>query len=125
MDKELRAIEIVVNLVAKTGLYFGCVDGNYDESERRFIENYIGQLSRVGDVSEVQAMIEHALDQHFTLEEIIADTKELLASFDEPTARQAIIMSLFQFIDAVIKADGVEHPAEREALIKWAEALRE
>ena len=124
MDKDLKAIELVIGLVAKTGLYFSCVDGCYAESEKRFIENYIGQLSRVGDVSEVKDLLEHATDRHFTLEEIVADTKALLASFDSGEDRQAILLSLYNFIDNVIKADGVEHPAEREALLHWLEALK-
>ena len=33
-----QAIELVVKLVAKTGLYFSCVDGEYADSERQFIE---------------------------------------------------------------------------------------
>lgn len=125
MEQDIKAIELIVKLVAKTGLYFSCVDGVYDDTERKFIENYIGQLSRVGDASEVKQMIEHALDQHFTHDEIVANTRELLSRFPSPNDRHAIVMALFQFVDSVIKADGVEHPAETEALIKWAEALRE
>ncbi len=125
MEQDTRAIELIVKLVAKTGLYFSCVDGVYDDSERRFVENYIGQLSRVGDATEVKDMIEHALEQHFTHDEIVADTRELLSMFASPNDRQAIVMALFQFVNSVIKADGVEHPAEKEALIRWAEALRE
>jgi hypothetical protein len=32
-------------------------------------------------------------------------------------------MSMYNFIQRVITADGVEHPNEVEALQKWAEAL--
>ena len=124
MDNQHKAIELVIGLVAKTGLYFSCVDGNYDESERRFIDNYIGQLAAVGDVSEVKAMLDNAIDKHYTHDEIVADTKALLATFESADDRRAVLLSLYNFIDNVIKADGVEHPAEREALLRWLEALK-
>ncbi len=124
MDNQHKAIELVIGLVAKTGLYFSCVDGNYDESERRFIDNYIGQLAAVGDVSEVRAMLDSAIDKRYTHDEIVADTKALLATFESADDRRAVLLSLYNFIDNVIKADGVEHPAEREALLRWLEALK-
>ncbi|MBQ1724246.1 MAG: TerB family tellurite resistance protein [Muribaculaceae bacterium] len=120
-----QAIELVVKLVAKTGLYFSCVDGEYADSERQFIENYLAQLSKVGPVDEVQDMLRKALYNRFTLEEVVADTKALLAQFDRPLDRQSIIMSLFQFIDKVVKADGVERGEEKSAIIAWAKALAE
>ena len=125
MEQNTQAIELVVKLVAKTGLFFSCVDGEYADSERQFIENYLSQLSKVGPIDEVEEMLRNALHNHFTLDEVVADTKALLAQFDRPGDRQMVIMSLYQFIDKVIKADGVENPDERQALIDWAKALAE
>jgi len=81
MEENYQSIELVVKLMAKTGLFFASVDGEYADSERIFIENYINQLSKVGPVDEVKDMLENALNQHFTLGEIIADTRQLLTYF--------------------------------------------
>ena len=123
MEENYQSIELVVKLMAKTGLLFASVDGDYADSERAFIENYINQLSKVGPVDEVKDMLENALNVKFTLDEIIADTRQLLTYFDRPEDKQAIVMSMYNFIQQVITADGVEHPAEKDALLQWATAL--
>lgn len=123
MENDYKSIELTIKLVAKTGLFFACVDGTYADSEREFIENYINNLSKVGPVDEVKEMLENALNVHFTLDEIVADTRQLLGYFEQPEDKQAIVMSMFNFIQHVITADGVEHPAEVEALKQWAEAI--
>ena len=123
MEEKYQSIELVVKLMAKTGLFFASVDGEYADSERTFIENYINQLSAVGPVDEVKDMLENALNQHFTLDEIIDETRQLLTYFTQPEDKQAIVMSMANFIEQVIRADGVEHPAEKQAFLAWANAL--
>ncbi len=123
MEENYQSIELVVKLMAKTGLFFASVDGEYADSERTFIENYINQLSAVGPVDEVKDMLENALNQHFTLDEIIDETRQLLTYFTQPEDKQAIVMSMANFIEQVIRADGVEHPAEKQAFMAWANAL--
>jgi hypothetical protein len=123
MEENYQSIELVVKLMAKTGLFFASVDGEYADSERTFIENYINQLSAVGPVDEVKDMLENALNQHFTLDEIIDETRQLLTYFTQPEDKQAIVMSMANFIEQVIRADGVEHPAEKQAFLAWANAL--
>ena len=68
-------------------------------------------------------MLENSLNMRFTLDEIVADTRQLLTYFEQPEDKQAIVMSMYNFIQQVILADGVEHPAEKDALLKWANAL--
>ena len=123
MEENYQSIELVVKLMAKTGLFFASVDGEYSQSERIFIENYINSLSQVGPVDEVKDMLQNSLNMRFTLDEIIADTRQLLGYFNEPEDKKAIVMSMYNFIQQVILADGVEHPAEKDALLKWANAL--
>ncbi len=123
MEEKYQSIELVVKLMAKTGLFFASVDGEYSQSERIFIENYINSLSQVGPGDEVKDMLENALNTRFTLDEIIADTRQLLGYFPEVEDKKAIVLSMYNFIQQVIQADGVEHPAEKEALLQWANAL--
>ena len=122
-NQNTQAIERMVRLVAKTGLFFSCVDGEYADSERQFLRNYLEQLAKVGPVDEVKDMIEHAMDQPITFDEVVAETRELIAMFDSSFDKEMIEMSMFNFIDQIIKADGVEHPAEREYFIAWANAI--
>ena len=123
MEEKYQSIELVVQLMDKTGLFFASVDGEYSQSERIFIENYINSLSQVGPVDEVKDMLENALNTRFTLDEIIADTRQLLGYFPEVEDKKAIVLSMYNFIQQVIQADGVEHPAEKDALLQWANAL--
>ena len=119
----LLPIEIIVKLAAKTGLFFACVDGEYDASEEQFIHTYVDKLSQVGDVSEVRDMLEHATDQPITLEEVIDETRQLLNSLSTPADRQAVVWALYRFINKVVLVDGVVHPRESEAFEKWINAL--
>jgi len=126
MEQNLKPIELIVKLVVKTGLYFSRVDGNYDQNEQQFLSNYLKQLEAVGPVDEeVRQMVERAITSNYTQDEIVADTKQLFACFDSADDRQAIAVALFNYIDRVVKADGKEQPAERLAMLKWAQALAE
>lgn len=123
MEQNYSAIEKTINLVAKTGLYFASVDGDYSQAERNFIENYKARLSQVGPMNEVQYIFDHVWDHPVTLQEVINETRELLDMMPAPADKQAIVASLAGYIQHVIMADGVEHPDEREALITWMNAL--
>ena len=98
MEQNTLPIEIIVKLAAKTGLYFACVDGDYDKSEQEFIARYLDRLAEVGDVSDVRYMIEHATDVPVT-------------------------WALYRFIDKVIHVDGVVREPEREAFETWINSL--
>ena len=123
MQDNYQSIELVVKLMAKTGLFFASIDGEYAQSEREFIENYISSLANVGPIDEVKDMLQNSLNVHFTLDEIIADTRQLLDYFPQGEDKQAIVLSMAHFIEQVILADGQEHPAEKEAFEQWANAL--
>ena len=123
MEENYQSIELVVKLMAKTGLFFASVDGDYSPSEKEFIESYINKLASVGPVDEVKEMLENSLNVRYTLDEIIAETKQLLNYFSQPEDKQAIVVSMANFIEQVIMADGVEHPEEKQAFLQWANAL--
>lgn len=123
MEQNYKPIELVVHLMAKTGLFFAALDGVYAPSERAFIENYINRLASVGPVDEVRQMLQNSLNLRFTLEEIVADTRQLLNYFPSPADKRAIVLAMYNFIQKVIMADGVEHEREKEALAQWANAL--
>jgi len=123
MAQDYNAIAKAVKVVAKTGLFFSCIDGEYADSEKQFIENYINELAQFGGIDEVTPLLDNPLDKHYTLDEVIADTRDLLESIDSPADRRAIAITLADFIRQVVMADGKERPAEREAFIKWADGV--
>ena len=123
MEQNYQAIEQVVRLAAKTGLYFASVDGDYSTAERQFIENYKNRLAQVGPVSDVQGIFDGILRKPVSLSEVINDTKALLQLMPTPADRQAVVVTLANYIQRIIMADGVEHPAEREALNTWLKSL--
>ena len=62
------------------------------------------------------------LQKAYTLDEVVAETKDLVAEFN-PTEKTVILYMLKNFAQNVIKADGLSHPNEEKALKDWEEAL--
>ena len=123
MDQNLQTIEQTIRLVAKTGLFFASLDGDYSQGERNFIDNYKNRLAQVGPVSDVQQTFDTIWDHPITLQEVINDTRTLLDQLPTPGDKQAVVATLAHYIQQVIWADGNEHPAERDAAIAWLNAL--
>ena len=112
-----------MKLAAAIGLYFAKVDNDYDEKEKEFIVNYVGKLKEnspltADEEAELRATAEH----HYTLEEIIADTNDLLEEYAE-TERYPLLNTLSVIINQVINADGKVTKEEAESFAKWKEAF--
>ena len=120
MDK--KPIEKVIKLVAKTGLFFAHADGEYDVREKKFIEGFIDKLAAIGPVDEVKAEIEGSLNKAYTLDEIVAETKDLLEGFNKPE-QEVIKLTMRQFVINVINSDCVEKKTETELFKAWIQAL--
>lgn len=118
-----NALELVIKLVAKTGLFFAKVDGEYSDRERAFINTYIEQLvNQGGTEEEVRQIIGDIEHQNITLDEVVADTKQLLSGL-RPGEADVVKLTLYSFINDIVKADGDDCPAEKEAFKAWNEAL--
>ncbi len=122
MNENVNLIEQVIKLVARTGLFFAKADGDYTEREQAFINEYVNQLARDGSPDEVRALLGDVEHEPVTLDQLIADTQALLAQL--PVADgQMVSLMLYAFINDVVKADGDDCPAEKEALRQWCAAL--
>ena len=84
MEQNYQAIERVVRLAAKTGLYFASVDGDYSNAERIFIENYKNQLAQVGPISDVQGIFNQIFNKPVSLSEVINETHDMLDLMPTP-----------------------------------------
>ena len=118
----IDSIGKVITLAAKTGLFFANADGDYDIREKEFIESYISKLESIGPVDEVRGSLESILNQNPTLDEVIADTNNLLADFNG-FERALIKATLTQFIQKVIACDGEKCEAEMENFKAWKAAI--
>lgn len=108
--------------MAKTGLFFAKADGNYDVKEKEFIEKFLTKLSKYGEVDDIKAKLEGYLDADITLDEVIADTKDLVDGFNK-VEKAAILASVAGFIERVIRADGEKSEVETENFKAWKDAL--
>ena len=121
--ENLKTLEQVVKLVAKTGLFFAKVDGEYTEREQAFMQAYIDQLVQAGGTTEeVEALIGNLEQETITLDEVIADTHALLNSLPPNDARIVKIM-LFSYVSDIVAADGDDCPAEKAAFETWNQSL--
>ena len=123
--ENVNALELVIKLVAKTGLFFAKVDGNYSERERAFINAYIEQLmAQGGTQEEVREIIGDVENRNISFDEVMTDTRQLLKALS-PAEANLVKMALYAFINDIVKADGDDCPAEKEAFVKWNKALAE
>lgn len=117
-------VEKMIRLAAKVGLFFACVDGEYSDAERQYIESFVSQLSALAPDDDASRYLGDPLSEDLTTEQLIADTKEILDdfnAFERPIACRAIIA----LATDVVNADGTEKPKEREALKQFVAALSE
>lgn len=121
--ENVNTLEQVIRLVAKTGLFFARVDGEYSDRERAFIQAYIDQLVQAGGtLEEVKAIIGDIERKSITLDEVLADTREVLDQLSPNDARIVKLM-LYSYINDVVKADGDDCAAEKAAFEAWNAAL--
>ena len=119
MDKIVN----VIKLMARTGLFFANVDGQYDSKEQEFIENFIAGIEQIGELEpELKADVTDSLNHSYELPAIIEATKDLVDGFSEQE-RAAILGSIQSFIERVINIDGEVHPAEAENFNQWKAAF--
>lgn len=119
MDKLIA----VIKLVAKTGLFFANVDGEYDTKEREFIENFIANIEEVGSIEdELKYDVKDTLNHTYTLDDIVSDTKALIDGFNDEES-DAILKTLNAFVTNVIKADGKVVDEEATTYNEWRAQL--
>lgn len=110
-------------LMAKTGLFFAHADGSYDRREIRFIDEFLASVNQGGDIAVGKAEVERMLAQTYTLDGIIAETRQLLASGMGPSEQQAVLQAIASFAESVVEADGRVTTAERTNLDAWKKAF--
>ncbi len=119
MDQKVKFAE----LVAKTGVFFGAADGNYDDKEKAFINLFIGYLkSQAGIGDDVEQILAATTNKKYELNELIEETKTALAGLGD-AERKSTLNGMKNFINTIVCVDGTEAPAELEAFDQWKKAL--
>lgn len=108
-----------VKLAAEIGLYFAKVDNDYDEREKEFLVGYIKELEKSNPLSEEEkSLISEMSEHHFTLNEVIQDTKDLLEEYREED-RNPLLNTISVLINQVINADGKVTTEEADSFTLW------
>ena len=119
---DTKKIADVIDLMAKTGLFFAKADGQYEGGEKKFIEKFLGRLAEYGDVADLQPKLEGYLNESFTIEQIVDETNALVSDFNK-VEKAAILAAISSFIQKVIKSDGEQESAEVAAYAVWKNAV--
>lgn len=115
MNKKVKMIE----LCSKIGVFFGSCDGNYSDDERNFVSSFINKLKTEDTINnEVENLMNGVLEKSYTIEEIIDETNQILEGLGKDDKKYLKDL-LCQFIESVIKADGVLHPNEIKFYEQW------
>lgn len=117
-----NAISKIIKLIVKLGLFFAHCDGTYSAKEQSFISNFIQKLASQGNVEDLKAVLGDSINRAYTLDEIVADTNDLLDDF-QGNDRAAIKATLLGFAQQVINSDNNQDRAELAYLDAWWKKL--
>ncbi|MCQ2323729.1 MAG: hypothetical protein MJZ53_02610 [Paludibacteraceae bacterium] len=110
-------------LIIKIGSLFANCDGEYDNREKKFVENFITSLKEEMHFNEEQiSMLLSMSNRTFTYEDVILDTKNMLLNFDEET-RPQVNDVIQKFVSELIAIDGRYADEEIALQKKWNKSL--
>jgi hypothetical protein len=113
----------IIKLTAKTALFFAHCDGEYSQRERDFVEGYLAGIEQFGDVpEELKTDVRDTLNHQYELYPLLAETKGLIDDFTL-YEKAAVLHTIDEFVQQVIKADGEERKSERENYAQWKREL--
>lgn len=111
-------------LIVRTILFFSKCDNDYDDREKLFVERYIKSLERNNCLEQsTKQLLANADNEQFTIQEIVAQTKDFLSKID-PKEVPSAIEELEKFIDLIINADGVLAKEEVENFNIWKSEIK-
>ncbi len=109
----------LIKLVMELGSFFSNCDGDFDDRESAFINNYIDKISNVeGILKEELFSIKESVHNMLDMDYLIQET-EIMVNAVEERERIPLLRTLSYFINGVIEADGIIHPNETKYFQKW------
>lgn len=115
--------ELLAILLAKLGVFFASCDGAYDPREKNFIQNFVSTLLNNQIITdEARKIIEEIENKHYSIDDIIQYTRQFSQNLDEEE-REPCLLAIKSYIENLIEADGMIHPAETENFNLWKQAV--
>ena len=109
----------LIKLVMELGSFFSNCDGDFDEREAAFIDNYIDKISHVeGIIKEDLYSIKESVHNMPDMDYLIQETEKMVNVVEE-REKIPLLRTLSYFINGVIEADGLIHPNETKFYQKW------
>jgi AAA+ superfamily predicted ATPase len=113
----------LIKLVAETGVFFGKCDGSYDENEKKFVHDYLDNISKRYDVSKNKYdEIINNVDENISIEALITKTNDYANDLIEQE-KEPFIRTMSYFIYNLIRADNIIHPKETKCYNLWKKGL--
>lgn len=108
-----------ISIVARIGLFFAHCDGEYHPKERSFIRRFLINLQTKGLVNDEDIKeLETLQNETPSLEQITEESADFLLA--QPVKTRAELYEMMkQFIESVIKADGVLQQEENDSFDFW------
>jgi len=115
-EKQLKGL---ASIYVKIGLFFSKCDGDFAQSEKELLESYLKNVDEsLKPYYNPKDLIEEESKKHPSFEEIVNETNEFLAYFDE-NERAAVKSTFAVLIDKIINVDGKIHPNETKYFELW------
>lgn len=122
--QEVRMEEQLAILLIKIGLFFANCDGVYDPREKKFITNFIMSLELNGLIDTGSLKEDVVKDiKYDDINGIIDETNKFIGQLEEDE-REPFGSMLNNYIEGIIKADGVIDPNETHYYNMWKEEVK-
>ena len=114
----------MILLLAKTGLFFANCDGEYHNSEKRFITDYIQAMKDKSVLSDhVERLLLETASHEYTFDETLSGTDKLIEGFNR-FEQQVLVKRIRDFIQKVIEADNCIDKSEERYLEQWSDHFK-
>ncbi len=114
----MNEINNSVKLLAKVAIFFAKVDGVFHHDERKTINEFLTRMSEKYSENVSESELLAMENQTYSFEDIVSDTTCLIKEFSSEE-KTMFLDKLDEFIEAVIKADGVLDPKEVTQFEEW------
>lgn len=111
-------------LLIKIGLFFANCDGDYDPREKRFITDFIMSLE-LNNILDTNSLNDDVVNEikYDDIKENINEMNKFVSQLKKEE-KVPFVSMIDNFIDGIIKADGIIHPQETFYYNMWKENVK-
>lgn len=120
MEQKKRQL---IKLVMELGSFFSNCDGDFDDREAKFLDNYIdNMIASDQEQREELEEIKNGINKMPNIEYLIMETKRMKDAVEEQE-KVPLLKTLSYLINEIIIADGILHLKEARSYTEWKNAL--